>query len=354
MVTGIWLQRAGWLRGVWGECIAEFWGMFVLIAFGLGTVAIVVIGGIGLSNPVFANWFVINFGWGLAVMFGVYVAGAVSGAHLNPAVTLAFALRRGFPWGKVLPYWAAQLVGAFAAAAVVYYDYRGELRAFEATNHVVRGVAPAGPYATVLSSPAVTETKLFFSVPAPFESVLAAFGDQVLGTALLVGLIFVVVDTLNQPPQANLAPFIIGLIIVVLGTSFGLNAGYPINPARDLGPRLFAFAVGFGRLALPGPADYMWVPLVGPLVGGPVGAILYDFTLRPVLLARGAQPSGTATEIGLALRELPEEELVRLDQSVYEHLQARGLPRHTPEPQSPTAPGAADSPGGSVPGSSRP
>jgi glycerol uptake facilitator protein len=305
MMSGIWQQRN--LAGTWGECIAEFFGTFVLLLFGDGCVAIVLIAGIGLGNPLFNEWIVINFGWGLAVVFGVYVSGTISGAHLNPAVTLAFAVRRGFAWAKVIPYWIAQFLGAFAAAAVIYYEYRGALTQFETVNHVTRGVA-TGTYQQVLTSNAVLEAKTFYTFPQPFVTPLAAFGDQVLGTALLIGLIFAVVDTLNQPPQANLTPFIIGLIIVVIGTSFGLNAGYAINPARDFGPRLLAFAEGFGKLALPGPGDYVWVPIIGPLVGAVVGALVYDFSIHAVLVARGTPPSGREVptgEPGRALREPP-------------------------------------------------
>jgi glycerol uptake facilitator protein len=303
MMTGIWQQRS--LAGLWGELIAEFFGTFVLLAFGDGCVAIVLLAGIGLGVPLFNEWIVINLGWGLAVVFGIYVAGTISGAHLNPAVTLAFALRRGFAWAKVIPYWIAQVLGAFAAAAVVYFEYRGAFTQFETVNHVTRGVA-TGTLQQVLASNAVLEAKVFYTFPQPFVNQLAAFGDQVLGTALLVGLIFAVVDTLNQPPQANMTPFIIGLIVVVIGTSFGLDAGYAINPARDFGPRLLAFLAGWGSLAIPGPGGYMWVPIIGPLVGGVVGALVYDFSIHAVLVARGTAPSGAAApegEPGRTLRE---------------------------------------------------
>jgi glycerol uptake facilitator protein len=307
MMSGIWRQRN--LGGVWGECFAEFFGTFVLLLFGDGCVAIALLIGDGLKVSLFNNWMVITWGWGLGVVFGVYVAGTISGAHLNPAVTLAFAVRRGFAWAKVIPYWLAQFLGAFAAAAIIYYEYRGAFMTFEAANHIIRGAMPTGSFQTVLNSNAVLEAKTFYTFPFYFVSIPAAFGDQVLGTALLVGLIFAVVDTLNQPPQANLAPVIIGLVVVAIGLSFGVDAGYAINPARDFGPRLLAFAEGWGSLALPGPGDYVWVPIVGPLVGGVIGALIYDFFVHSALLARGEGPSGIArpeTEEGRSLREPPE------------------------------------------------
>jgi glycerol uptake facilitator protein len=111
------------LRGLWGECIAEFWGTFMLMVFGEAVVVTVTLFGVGLSSLLFANYFVSSFAWGLAVCFGIYTAGAISGAHINPAVTLAFALRRDFPWKHVIPYWVSQCLGAFVAAAIVYLNY---------------------------------------------------------------------------------------------------------------------------------------------------------------------------------------------------------------------------------------
>lgn len=122
------VQRRGYRKGIGGEMTAEFLGTFVLILLGVGSVAVAVVGlpGSGRQAVDFgpANWLIISWGWGLAVVFGVYVAGGISGAHLNPAVTLAFAVRRDFPWRKVVPYWVAQVVGAFVAAALVYATYR--------------------------------------------------------------------------------------------------------------------------------------------------------------------------------------------------------------------------------------
>ncbi len=297
------LQNNRFLGSVWGEMIAEFLGTMVLILFGDGSVALALGAGNGVfnTNPLFNNYMIIAWGWGLGVVFGVYVAGAVSGAHINPAVTLAFALRRQFPWWKVLPYWFAQVAGAYAGAAIVYFNYSGLLNAYETKFHIIRGVTGIND----LSSAAVTEAKIFYTFPQPFVSNLGAFADQVLGTALLVGLIFAVVDLLNQPVQSNLAPFVIGLIVVAVGLSFGLNAGYAINPARDFGPRLLAFTVGFGSLALPGPNAYMWVPIVGPLIGGIAGALIYDVGIHSVLIARKEIASGTGESRGETVRDEP-------------------------------------------------
>jgi glycerol uptake facilitator protein len=218
------------------------------------------------------------------VALAVWVAGGVSGAHLNPAVTLAHALRRGFPWNKVPSYWAAQLFGAFAGAAIVYLNYHDAISSLESAEKITRGETNSIPTFSI-----------FATFPAAyFSSPWGPLIDQIIGTALLVLVIFAVIDAFNTPVKANLAPLVVGLIVVGIGVSFGANAGYAINPARDLGPRLFAWIEGWKSIAIPG--DYgkvnffMWVPIVGPMIGGALGAYLYDFAVRDVLIARGAEP----------------------------------------------------------------
>src|SRR3989440_7214472 len=215
------------LAGTFGETIGEFFGTMVLILFGDGCVATFALY-TNLNGPTpFANeWIVIFLGWGLAVIFGIYVAGAISGAHINPAVTLALASRGKFPWNKVLPYWGAQVLGAFVAAAILYFVYQGALV----------NAAGSGDFGKAVGG-------VFYTSPKPFVGLFGAFMDEFVGTALLVGLIFAIVDGRNQPVQANLNPLIIGFLIVAIGASFGLNTGYAINPARDFGPRLWVFLV---------------------------------------------------------------------------------------------------------------
>jgi glycerol uptake facilitator protein len=287
-------RRWRWQQTTWGEAGAEFLGTFVLIMFGDAIVATCVAGlsqsGRGELGFNSGDWILITFAWGFAVMLGVYVAGGVSGAHLNPAVTFAQALRRGFPWKKVPTYIVAQVAGAFVAAAVVYFNYRFAIGSFEHVEHINRG-----------TSNSIGTYSIFATFPAEyFTSWFGPFMDQVIGTALLVACIFAVIDEYNAPAKANLAPFIIGLIVVVIGMSFGVNAGYAINPARDLGPRLFAWAQGWGKIAMPGDYGnvntYFWIPIVGPLVGGAIGAYVYDLLIRGVLIARGVKPDPEMVE----------------------------------------------------------
>jgi len=270
-------------QGVFPELLAEFIGTMVLILFGDGVVAMVVALGKG-------DYQTITWAWGLAVVMGVYVAGGVSGAHLNPAVTLALAVRRGFPWPKVAPFMLAQILGAFVAAIILWINYNPGITAYEKANSVIRdqlGSGTAGPHATA---------GIWATYPNVGAGVMwgNAMFDQILGTALLVGIILAITDKRNQAVESNLAPFIIGLLVVVIGMTMGGNAGYAINPARDLGPRLasavtgwgfapFSYSVDFFGVQLP----YFLVPIIGPLIGGVIGAYAYDYGINRYLVARG-------------------------------------------------------------------
>ena len=285
--------RPSALSGVWGEAIAEFFGTMILILFGDGCVAVY-----GLFNIGANSWVVIIFGWGLAVMLGIYVAGAVSGAHLNPAVTLAFAVKGDHPWSKVIPYWVAQVAGAFVAALILYFVYQGALANALAAN----GLHSMSDIAQPLTYGGKGFGWVFYTGHRTFVGLFGAFADEFVGTALLVGLIFAIVDVRNQPVQGNINPLIIGLLIVAIGASFGANTGYAINPARDFGPRLW-IAIVSGGASFSADNYYFWVPIVAPLLGGVVGGLIWQYTIAKVLIARGLMKSGAAVEKGEAVRE---------------------------------------------------
>jgi glycerol uptake facilitator protein len=298
-------KRWRWQRSTLGELVAEFLGTFVIISFGDGAVAMVVaaLNQSGRGKVAFAaqaDWLIIAWGWGFAVAFAVWVAGGVSGAHLNPAVSLARALRRDFPWPKVPAYWAAQVLGAFAGAALVYLNYRGAIDSSNNAQHIARGTPKS-----------VSTFSIFATFPAPyFKSWIGPFFDQVIGTAFLVGFIFAITDEFNAPVKGNMAPFVVGLIVVAIGLSFGANAGYAINPARDFGPRILAWIAGWKSIAFPGDYGnvnaYFWIPIVGPLLGGALGAVIYDVAARNVLIARGAQPDPEIVEQGTDVLDEPQ------------------------------------------------
>jgi MIP family channel proteins len=256
---------------------AEFFGTFILMIFGVGVVAQVVLGG-GNSG----QYLSINIGWGLAVTMGVYASAGISGAHLNPAVTLALAVRRGFPWGKVVPYVIAQCAGAFVAAVVVYATYHEALNAFD---NGVRQIA--GPLGTA---------GIFATYPKPYLSTFpGGFVDQVVGTALLVAMIFAIGDRRNFAAPDRLAPVLIGLLVLLIGATFGHNAGYAINPARDFAPRVFTAIAGWGPGVFTAADHWWWVPIVGPLVGGVAGAYVYD-----LLIANHHPPAQAIDEVALS------------------------------------------------------
>lgn len=233
------------------EFLAEIIGSMFIALFGCGVVASVVVG----NNGAPIN---IHIAWGLAVTFGIYASGKISGAHLNPAVTLALAVTGRFQWSKVWYYIVAQMIGFFIGAAIVFAVYYGKWIEVDPNFENTAGV-----FAT------------FPAVPG----FLYGFIDQVVGTFILIFLILTTGDANNTPAGANLGHIIVGLIIVAIGMSFGFMHGYAINPARDLGPRLFAVLVGFKNNGLTDGSNVWIVPIVGPIVGGIFGAIVYDVTI---------------------------------------------------------------------------
>lgn len=247
--------------GLVGELAAEFLGTAVLILFGCGVVAQVVAGKLGNHDS-------IAWAWGLGVTLGMYVAGRISGAHLNPAVTVALALFQGFEWRKVAPYSLAQLAGAFVAALLVRWNYA----------EVIGQMDPKHTLSSQI---------IFSTLPGNGTAPVSALGglrDQVIGTAILVFLVFAIVDRRNSAPLANLTPLIVGLLVVGIGMAWGTDAGYAINPARDLGPRVASFITGYGGAFRDQYGGlYFWVPIVGPLVGGAIGGALYKFGLQRYL-----------------------------------------------------------------------
>lgn len=276
--------------GLGGDLLGEFLGTFALISFGDGVVAMAVAalnqsGRAASPSTIFlasGDWLLITWGWAMAVTFGVYIAGGITGAHINPAVTLAFAVRGEFPWAKVAPYWVVQVAGCFVGAALVYLVYHDAIGSYESVNHVTRGATNS-----------VVTFSIFATFPAPYfhGGWVGPLIDQIVGTAFLLMFVAALADRRNLAPKANLTPWLVGLAVAAIGMSYGANAGYAINPARDFGPRLFAFFAGWGSIALPGDgADfswYFWIPIVGPLIGGTVGILVYDFFIRNVLVSRG-------------------------------------------------------------------
>jgi len=243
-----------------GQCIAEFLGTATIIFFGAGCVA-----ALKLAGASFGQW-EISIVWGIAVAMAVYLSAGISGAHLNPAVSIALWMFANFEGRKLVPYIISQTAGAFCAAALVYGLYYSLFIDFEQTHHMVRGSVESLDLAGVFST-----------YPNPHISVGQAFLVEAVITAVMMGLIMALTDDGNGLPRGPLAPLLIGLLIAVIGASIGPLTGFALNPARDFGPKLFASLAGWGEVAFTGGREipYFLVPVFAPVVGAIVGAFGY-------------------------------------------------------------------------------
>lgn len=248
-------------KNLFPELVAEFLGTMLILLLGGGVVASVQLFGKGVPGELVNGGATnINLAWGLAVAFAVALSGKISGGHLNPAVTLSFAIFRGFEWVKVAPYMLAQTLGAFCGSALVFLAYRP---------------------AFLKQDPGLETTAgIFVTFPAFPEIPVAGFIDQVIGTALLLFLVMVVTDENNLAAPTWATPLLVGLIVVAIGMCFGTLHGYAINPARDFGPRVFTVLAGFKNNGLTDGSGVWLIPVIGPFLGGIVGTAAYEFTLR--------------------------------------------------------------------------
>jgi glycerol uptake facilitator protein len=257
-------------HGLLGEMAAEFAGTLILILFGVGVVAQVVAAGIGGHDS-------IAWAWGFGVTLGVYVAGKISGGHLNPAVTISLAVFKGFSWAKVGPYILAQTLGAFIAALLVRWNYTEVL-------------GKADPGHTIKTQ------GVFSTLPGNGTLPVSDWGalrDQIIGTAILLFVIVAITDLRNNTFAGGVAPLAIGFLVVAIGMAWGTDAGYAINPARDFGPRLASFFTGYGSAFHDQYGHlYFWIPIVGPIIGGLVGVALYDLLVGRFLPFSGPQEPG--------------------------------------------------------------
>lgn len=212
-----------------GQCISEFLGTALIVFFGLGCVAAVRIAGAQLSL-----W-EISIIWGFGVALAVYLTAGISGAHLNPAVTIALWLFACFERRKVVPYIVAQMLGGFCAAALVYSMYYNVFLDYDQIHHIVRGTQES-----------LFTAGVFSTYPAPQISEGQAFFVEVIIGAILVCLIMALTDDGNGVPRGPLAPLLIGILIAVIGGSFGPLTGFALNPARDFGPKVVAYFAGWG------------------------------------------------------------------------------------------------------------
>jgi glycerol uptake facilitator protein len=272
------------------KCFAEFLGTYLLVLFGCGVVHSAV-----LTGSQSGLWQVAVV-WGLAIMLAIYAVGAVSGAHINPAMTLALAARGRFAWPLVPPYIVSQLVGAFAAAATLFVLFGPFLAAREQQKHVVRG-DPGSEITAMCYGEYFPSPGPLANSPGPYSeeahqqlnrmvSEPTAFFAEALGTLILALVVFAVTDARNSGgPGGRLAPAFIGLTVSALISVLAPLTQACFNPARDFGPRLFAYLAGWGHVAIPGPTPtgFFTVYIAAPIVGALFGAAVYDRFVRPAL-----------------------------------------------------------------------
>ena len=253
-------------------------GTYLLVLFGTGSVAAAVITGaqVGL-------WQVAAV-WGFGIALAIYATAALSGAHLNPAVSLAFAIFRPkeFPVSRLPLYWLSQMAGGVMAGATIWWLFGNFIGRFEATNGLVRG-EPGSQHSAMVFGEYFPNPDVF-GTGASAQDLISPAGAMVVeafGTGVLVLLIFSLVDKrAGGLSPGRLAPLFIGFAVAILISLFAplTQAGW--NPARDFGPRLVALAAGWGSIAIPGPQNGFWVYIVGPLIGGPLGAAVHEVLLR--------------------------------------------------------------------------
>ncbi|AAX16755.1 MIP/aquaporin family protein [Borrelia hermsii] len=243
------------------EFIAEFLGTFILLALGTGSIAMTTL---FPSNPAVAGEIIkggytnIVLGWGLGVTFGVYTAAKISGAHLNPALSIGLASIGKFPTSKLFHYILAQILGAFSGALMTLIVFYPKWIEIDPTFEITQGI--------MSTFPAVS-------------GFWPGFIDQIFGTFLLMFLVLVVGKFVKEETQNPFFPFIIGAIVLAIGISFGGMNGYAINPARDLGPRILLLLAGFKNHGFDDMTVFI-IPILGPIIGAILGAIVYEFTLE--------------------------------------------------------------------------
>ncbi|XP_059195761.1 uncharacterized protein LOC131976653 [Centropristis striata] len=238
------------------ECMAEILGTFVLLLFGCSAAAQV-----KTSRDTKGQFLSVNMAFSVGVMSAMYLTKGITGAHLNPAVTLSFCVLGQVPWGRLVPYCLSQLLGAYLASGLVYLVY------YDAIMNFSGGVLTVyGPNETA---------SIFATYPSEYITLGRSFLDQVVGTGMLMLCILCLDEKRNTPAPSELIPPIVAVIVLGISMSMSANCGAAINPARDLGPRLFTLTAGWGTEVFTCYNYWFWVPLVAPLIGGVIGTFIY-------------------------------------------------------------------------------
>ncbi|TVY85020.1 putative membrane protein [Lachnellula suecica] len=266
-----WETHNGWasFRARFREPLAECLATMIAVLIGLCTNLAV-----QTSNNTSGYYQSQNWAWGLGVTIAIYVAGGISGGHLNPVISLTLCLYRGFPFRKALVYIAAQLLGAFFAGLIAYGIYRDAIASY---NSVGGDIAAKGGSSAAVELFEGGTGKALFTQPAQFAGVGASFANEFVATAILACAVLALGDDSNAPPGAGMHAFIVGLVVFVLTMAFGYTTGACLNPARDFGPRLAAAIVGYGgRVFTDSNVWWIYGAWGATISGGLVGGFVYD------------------------------------------------------------------------------
>ncbi|XP_028827695.1 aquaporin-3b [Denticeps clupeoides] len=239
------------------QALAECLGTLVLVMFGCGAVAQLV-----LSGGTHGMFLTVNFAFGLAATLGILVCGQISGGHLNPSVTLALCILGREPWKKFPVYFLFQTLGAFLGSGVIFGMYFDALQDYGNGLFLVEGQNATAD--------------IFATYPSQHLSLVNGFFDQLIGTAALIVCILAIVDPHNNSVPKGLEAFTVGFVVLVIGLSMGFNSGYAVNPARDLGPRIFTAIAGWGSAVFTAKDYWFFVPIFAPFIGTLVGVLVYQ------------------------------------------------------------------------------
>lgn len=264
---------------LFGQCVSEFLGTLILVFFGVGAVNTAVLAGAqqGLWQVAVV--------WGIGIALAIYTVGAVSGAHINPAITIAMAVWRGFPWRRAPAYIAAQVAGAFCGSLILYGLFHGMMAHFEAAHGLVRGGPGSELSAMVFGeyfpNPAMIGTKPESYAQVPLVTAMLAEG---IGTAFLACFVFALTEPRNFQSPRFMAPLFIGLTVSIIISIIAPLTQAGLNPARDFGPRLVSYLFGWGEVAIPGPrGGFFTVYILSPILGALAGSSVYQWAVRPYL-----------------------------------------------------------------------
>jgi len=276
-----------------GECLSEFLGTLILVFFGVGAVNAAVLAGAQ------SGLWQVAVVWAVGIALAIYATGAVSGTHINPAITVAMSVYRGFPKAKIAPYILSQTAGACAGSLILFGLYHGLIAHFEAAHHLVRG-GPGSELSAMVFGEYFPNPAMVGTSPEAYAQVsrVTAFFGELVGTAFLACFVFALTERRNPEKPRFMVPLFIGLTVAAVISIIAPLTQAGLNPARDFGPRLVAYVLGWGEVAIPGPrGGFLDVYILAPIIGALIGAGGYELMVKRHLPALGVGPAAGMEEV---------------------------------------------------------